>query len=724
MQTSKRTVSLKNVVRIVVVLSMVFTVASMGLYQYALSTVGPGEQSEQWYSPEMEATYLVGPFNSTFFFARNHTGYGLSAYEGYELVSSNDTDLIQYCVNVSSTDGGKVFVKPGSYAASVTLKNKVRLVLEKGAATVTVTINASATAVLEDWNAGRVRYWKSGTVTWDSNLDAGSLTTLSSVLSGALNVTTIYVTTIDSLVAATGTKILKLIVENGTSFPTTNLVDCRMFYRWDEGYLYLYNNSAWKQVGTTLYSNLTGTPDLTTLVYVNGTNALTGNWNVGGSYGIYGATWVNATNLSANYVYFGSLTSDPVSPTAGQLWYRSDLDTLYFYNGTGIVVIPSIGGGSTSSYMLPFTYTIYKSGSNHVMEKYDGTTWSSTNAALVLQNALGNCSAGGTIAVKGGRYDLGSSTMNVSYGTANNIIWIMGIPDNNNVTFVSNGTKMFDSTTTSWATAYHGFKMTDCFVEWAAPTNASICFDLTYSYPTFINVQIKGTNRTTPLGGTGFKTGPTASTGAPVSFTDCLANYVGVSFEIAMDHTSLRNCMSYDASYAGFYIHDLYFDSYTDCQYAYDTSYSVASTVYPFLLSSIHNGQTFTNPSVERIGGTYLTHPLFTYVNVVTTPNIFGFDGTAGNVLADTVTNYEFYGYSYNYTTEMVGTGTFASGTNSTAITFGSYFANTTPKIWCSGTSSEDASIWVSARSQTGFTANIAANTTGSRTFYWWARIY
>lgn len=166
--------------------AMILLVVGMGFYQVGKSTVGPGQQSEQWYSPEAEATYIAGPFNSTFYFAKNHTGYGLAAYEGYELIGTNDDDLIQYCIDKTTTDGGLVYVKEGAYSASVTLKNKVHLVLESGAASITVSINAAATAVLEDWNAGRIRYWKSASLMWDEDLDSGALTAVS-VNGGAWN---------------------------------------------------------------------------------------------------------------------------------------------------------------------------------------------------------------------------------------------------------------------------------------------------------------------------------------------------------------------------------------------------------------------------------------------------------------------------------------------------------------------------------------------------------
>jgi len=113
---------------------------------------------------------------------------------------------------------------------------------------------------------------------------------------------------------------------------------------------------------------------------------------------------LNATNLSANYLFLGSLTSDPSPAYAGQLWYRSDLDTLYFYNGTGIVVIPSIGGGSASSYTLPHTYTFYKSGSTYYAENSNGGTTSSTNLSYVANTVQNLMTTGGTIFFKAGEY--------------------------------------------------------------------------------------------------------------------------------------------------------------------------------------------------------------------------------------------------------------------------------------------------------------------------------
>lgn len=41
-----------------------------------------------------------------------------------------------------------------------------------------------------------------------------------------------------------------------------------------------------------------------------------------------------ATGLES--AVFDILTADPVSPEEGQLWYRSDLDGFFYYDGAGV----------------------------------------------------------------------------------------------------------------------------------------------------------------------------------------------------------------------------------------------------------------------------------------------------------------------------------------------------------------------------------------------------
>jgi hypothetical protein len=93
-------------------------------------------------------------------------------------------------------------------------------------------------------------------------------------------------------------------------------------------------------------------------------------------------------------MFMGNLAADPGSLVAGQMWYNSAEDTVKYYNGTAVVIVPGIGGGSSSSYTLPYSYMVYKTGSTYYMEKYDGTTWSSTNGSKVINYALGNLTSG------------------------------------------------------------------------------------------------------------------------------------------------------------------------------------------------------------------------------------------------------------------------------------------------------------------------------------------
>jgi hypothetical protein len=120
---------------------------------------------------------------------------------------------------------------------------------------------------------------------------------------------------------------------------------------------------------------------------------------------------LNITSLCANYLYLGNLVTDPVGPISGQLWYNSVEDTMKYYNGTAIVIVPGIGGGSSSSYILSPSYTIYASGSTYYMEKYDGTLASNTNASKLANFVIGNCSGGETIYIRDGYYPLNGSIL-------------------------------------------------------------------------------------------------------------------------------------------------------------------------------------------------------------------------------------------------------------------------------------------------------------------------
>ena len=77
---------------------------------------------------------------------------------------TNDDTVIQYAIDQTSTNGGSVFVMSGSYSASVTLKDGVTLILDKGASTITVTIDSGADATLVDYENGFRKEWVAGSL--------------------------------------------------------------------------------------------------------------------------------------------------------------------------------------------------------------------------------------------------------------------------------------------------------------------------------------------------------------------------------------------------------------------------------------------------------------------------------------------------------------------------------------------------------------------------------
>jgi hypothetical protein len=63
------------------------------------------------------------------------------------------------------------------------------------------------------------------------------------------------------------------------------------------------------------------------------------------------------------------------------------------------------------------------------------------------------------------------------------------------------------------------------------------------------------------------------------------------------------------------------------------------------------------------------------------------------------------------------GTSSISSGTSSVAVVHG--LGHLPNAVYLTGQHAETAAIWATGVTSSGFTANVAVNTTGSRGFYW-----
>jgi len=306
---------------------------------------------------------------------------------------------------------------------------------------------------------------------------------------GSLNATSLYCVNITELTSGQGVNVVDLIVQSVNTFSGLENETDQMVWRYDQGLLYVYNNS-WIPVGsqyqtqflpfanitslpnywpmyvawanltglpsswtgycawanltgvpsywpnyvawanltsvpsswpgycayanltgvpqTFPYANLTGTPStfpyanltgVPVLLYASGSQPLTGNWNLGGSYGIYGATWLNSTSISTTYLYLGSLTNNPASPIAGEIWFRSDIGQFYGYNGSATIALGGVGATGPAGPVgnvtgLPYTFLVFQNTtSNYLINCTTGSiAYSNTNASIVINFAYGNCS--------------------------------------------------------------------------------------------------------------------------------------------------------------------------------------------------------------------------------------------------------------------------------------------------------------------------------------------
>jgi hypothetical protein len=303
------------------------------------------------------------PVNSTLSAFRKSNSYIVSLVDTYACLqngsqaklcdfSTNHSRPIMVGLGNASLNGGSVYIAEGSYSASIILKNNTRLVIDDGAKGITISgVDPSASCIVDDFNSGSFRYYANGLLYSQFDYVHGNLLTVSA------NLTTIYVNTIDSITGNV-VKILRLIVENGTSFPSGPSVGY-LFFRKDWSTLCVYDGSVWV--------NCSGGggagPDLSMYLLQNGSRPLTADWNVGG-YGIYGVTWLNTTNINLNggNIYFNQGqavnmtfwkgTSFPENSVAGQPFFRTDLNGLYVYNGTAWLQSSGSGDGGGGAIII------------------------------------------------------------------------------------------------------------------------------------------------------------------------------------------------------------------------------------------------------------------------------------------------------------------------------------------------------------------------------------
>lgn len=109
----------KKKLAIIIILTVISgAVGSYHLSYYlgAKGTAFVGLEEDPWGTqPLQEAAYIIGLYNSTHYYARNHTGYGTEANEGYEFLSDNASYVFQSTIDGLSSDGGTLFFKVGTY---------------------------------------------------------------------------------------------------------------------------------------------------------------------------------------------------------------------------------------------------------------------------------------------------------------------------------------------------------------------------------------------------------------------------------------------------------------------------------------------------------------------------------------------------------------------------------------------------------------------------------
>lgn len=327
-----KTVKLKTYILTVLLISII----SVGALHYVLSNAYVGDVTEVWVQPPFsEAAYIAGKYNTTYFFAQNQTT------GNYDSLTTNDDTVLQYAIDHTSSAGGMVYVKSASYSASVTVKDKVRFVIEKGATGITVSINAGATCWIENYNIGRTRYYSSGVLTWDENYATSTIPTLSWI--NIWNQTVIWV--IENYTS--------LLWRDGWNSTVQNIVDLYAL-TWKGAWnvtvrdvIETFDSLTWKGLWNSTVEAIIDAHSITWNDNWNSTveSIIDGyninwndNWNSTVQEIIANYVWQDSLDMNQNQIVnmtFWQGTSFPSSPVEGQPFYRTDLDILFVYDGSG-----------------------------------------------------------------------------------------------------------------------------------------------------------------------------------------------------------------------------------------------------------------------------------------------------------------------------------------------------------------------------------------------------
>ena len=119
---------------------------------------------------------------------RNDGSYTWVIQDNGDIVNSNTNDdaALQYSIDQTTSNGGTVTVLRGTYSATVTLKNQVTLVLNKGVSSITVNIDAGADATLIDMESSIYKQWESGSLIF--HIEDGAIVTSQNLTSTTLSV--------------------------------------------------------------------------------------------------------------------------------------------------------------------------------------------------------------------------------------------------------------------------------------------------------------------------------------------------------------------------------------------------------------------------------------------------------------------------------------------------------------------------------------------------------